>query len=413
MECYICDICIEQFDVGERLPKVLACGHTLCLSCVRRLRDRRCPTCRREFDSPPEALPNTFALLPFLQGPRLDRAPAARPRCWCSDCRAADSPQCWDAGHEVQPAERALRRRLQGVGAQVVGLLEALQAQCQDEQALQALTLLDAESWDLTLRSEERLLRGTVGNTGNPLIKALWLVLACKAELTEDTNLGAIPPALQEASGPSPSHRDPRAPQASSTPMSRPQLPLAEASQPRQTAPSTSRQHPRELDVTDCGDVNVDEILAQASGVRRLMGVWCPRGPWTLDLLMSAAPTVEQLSLINPREAHLRAAHHAMPRLKSLYVSCTDAGLSRCLELPALPPGRGGGLQWLGVDRLPRATLESVLHAHGRTLVVLELFVGTAGPMEWPASCGDLHDLLGRCGLRALRRLVPAAYLSL
>ncbi|KAE8742192.1 hypothetical protein FOCC_FOCC012278 [Frankliniella occidentalis] len=159
---------------------------------------------------------------------------------------------------------------MQGVGAQVVGLLEALRAQCQDEQAVQALTLLDAESWDLTLRSEERLLRGSVGNTGNPLIKALWLVLACKAELTEETNLGAIPPALQEASGPSPSHRAPRAPQApqaSSTPMSRPQLPPAEAYQPRQTEPSTSRQHPRELDVTDCGDVNVAEILAQASGV--------------------------------------------------------------------------------------------------------------------------------------------------
>ncbi|XP_026290757.1 RING finger protein 225-like [Frankliniella occidentalis] len=80
MECYICDICIEQFDLGERLPKVLACGHTLCLSCVRRLPDRRCPTCRREFDSPPEALPNTFALLPFLQGPRLDSVvpPSAR-----------------------------------------------------------------------------------------------------------------------------------------------------------------------------------------------------------------------------------------------------------------------------------------------------------------------------------------------
>ncbi|XP_052131330.1 uncharacterized protein LOC113209672 [Frankliniella occidentalis] len=146
-------------------------------------------------------------------------------------------------------------------------------------------------------------------------------------------------------------------------------------------------------------------LLRDAPGVTRLVQVWCHTDPtWSLQLLQRAAPTMEQLVVWCPREAHLRAVH-AMPRLRRLYVDGDAALLAQPPELPALPPGHAG-LQWLRVDGLPRATTQSLLRAHGGTLEELVLWVGTAGSREWPDSCGDLHSLLQQSGLRALRRLL-------
>ncbi|KAK3920212.1 3-oxoacyl-[acyl-carrier-protein] synthase 3 [Frankliniella fusca] len=196
--------------------------------------------------------------------------------------------------------------------------------------------------------------------------------------------------------------------------------------------------------------------------VVRLVGVRCHRDPaGSLELLQRAAPIVERLKLYYPREAHLRAVH-AMPRLRrlerairamlrrpgyesklALSAETLDSGRSRYYpdamriverrapsaleqsscsraiarslqvstldaappELGALPPGHSG-LRWLSVDSLPRATLQSLLQAHGATLEELVLEVGVPAGQRWPFSCSDLHSLLGRCGLRALRRLV-------
>ncbi|KAK3930045.1 Formin-like protein 7 [Frankliniella fusca] len=146
--------------------------------------------------------------------------------------------------------------------------------------------------------------------------------------------------------------------------------------------------------------------LHEAQGVVLLVYVYCHEDPaWTLELLQRAAPTLERLEVFNPREPHLRAVH-AMPRLRRLRVVCNDNALHAAPpELGALPPGHSG-LRWLSVYLLPRATTESLLQAHGGTLEELELYVGTPGEEEWPDSCSDLRSLLGRCGLRALRRLV-------
>ncbi|XP_026283849.2 uncharacterized protein LOC113210197 [Frankliniella occidentalis] len=148
-------------------------------------------------------------------------------------------------------------------------------------------------------------------------------------------------------------------------------------------------------------------VLAEAPGVTRLVKVSCHKDPaWSLELLQRAAPTVERLSVGHPQEAHLLAVH-AMPRLRRLHVMMgADADLDAPpVVLPALPPGHAG-LQCLTVSRLPRATTQSLLLAHGRALEELQLWVGTAGSLAWPRSCGDLHSLLEQCGLRALRRLV-------
>ncbi|XP_052124997.1 uncharacterized protein LOC113214752 [Frankliniella occidentalis] len=159
------------------------------------------------------------------------------------------------------------------------------------------------------------------------------------------------------------------------------------------------------MDVSGIEEEDKAARLAEAPGVTMLLGVCCDMDPtWSLQLLLWAAPTLERLEVRYPREAHLRAVH-AMPRLRRLYVWGGDDALrAQPPELPALPPGHAG-LQWLRV-RLPRATTQSLLRAHGGTLEELELGVGTAGRFEWPYSCGDLHSLLQQSGLRALRRLV-------
>ncbi|XP_052122277.1 uncharacterized protein LOC113212093 isoform X3 [Frankliniella occidentalis] len=80
-----CDLCTEHLDGAERVPKVLPCGHSACIQCLRRLPDARCPTCRRDFNGPPDALPTNFLALKLLEERRLDRSPLG----WCSGCGAA------------------------------------------------------------------------------------------------------------------------------------------------------------------------------------------------------------------------------------------------------------------------------------------------------------------------------------
>ncbi|XP_026291175.1 uncharacterized protein LOC113215725 [Frankliniella occidentalis] len=364
-----CDICLEELNQVERVPKIAPCGHTVCLRCLQRSDRKECPTCRRAFDVPPDALPNNFYLLRQMELP--DRPP----RGWCSDCLAPASPRCWE-DHDVLPVKRALRRHLQGALQEAAGQLEGLQDQCQEEQAVQALTLLTKKSWNLTLQGEGHELTGTVTNTEDPLTRAMWLLVTAKAALTKSR---------VEARGPPPAAPGPAPPEA------RPVREM-DVEYVSQTDPNARQQDKAAL-------------LAEAPGVTLLVGVWCHWDPaWSLQLLQRAAPTVERLSVNSPREAHLRALH-AMPRLRRLYVD-GDADLyAQPPELPALPPGHAG-LQWLRVWGLPRATTQSLLRAHGGTLEELVLWVGTAGSAGWPWSCGDLHLLLQQSGLRALRRLV-------
>ncbi|XP_052126152.1 uncharacterized protein LOC113215182 isoform X2 [Frankliniella occidentalis] len=371
-----CDICLEDYNQVERVPKMVPCGHTVCLRCLEQSSRKECPTCRRVFDVPPHALPNNFHLLGLMERPERP------PRSWCSDCRASAAPRCWDADHDVLPERRALRRYLQGALQRAPGQLEDLPDNCQGEQVVQALTLLAADSWCLTLQSGAQELTGNVRNTEDPLTQLMWLLVARKAALTESRVEARGPPPA--APGPAPGPAPPEA------------RPVREMNA---TAVSTTDPPTRQNCRAD--------LLAQVPGVTRLLGVWCDGHPaWSLQLLQNAAPTVERLSLCRALEAHLRAVH-AMPRLRRLSVWGDDALLvdAQPPVVPAFPPGHAG-LQWLMVNNLPRATTQSLLWAHGGTLEELWLYVGTAGSNAWPESCGDLHSLLQQSGLRALRRIV-------
>ncbi|XP_026285407.2 uncharacterized protein LOC113211298 isoform X3 [Frankliniella occidentalis] len=387
-----CDICVDLFDDAELLPKVLPCGHTVCLQCLRRLPDRSCPTCRRDFVGSSEELPTNFTVLQALQQGKQDSASAA----CCSKCRAAATPCCWDE-HDVLPARRALRRQLQGALQQAAEQLQGLQDRCQDEQALPALTLLTGESWHVTVRGGDRELTGTLRNSEDSLIKALWLVLAARAALTESRAGAEEPPAAA-----------PLPPAAAPLPPAAAPLPPAAGGHP---GPDDA-QPPREMDLyqisisgPDAQQQEKAAALRDAPGVTRLVHVYCDKDPsWNLQLLQRAAPSVEELKLIYPREAHLLAVH-AMPRLRRLNVFSADALDAQPPVLPALPPGTAA-CRWLKVLGLPRATTQSLMRAHSHSLVELQLTVGSPGDKEWPKGCGDLHSLLEQCGLRALRRLV-------
>ncbi len=116
----------------------------------------------------------------------ISSAPVPRlPPRWCSDCRAAAARRCWDDEHLLLGYKRALREHLLGALQQAAAQLEGLQDLCRDEQAAHAMTLLSADSCDLSVRAGGRLLTGTVRNTEDPLLKALWLLLATRAALTE------------------------------------------------------------------------------------------------------------------------------------------------------------------------------------------------------------------------------------
>ncbi|XP_026291179.2 uncharacterized protein LOC113215728 [Frankliniella occidentalis] len=385
-----CDICHEEFNQVERVPKIAPCGHTVCLRCLERGARKECPTCRRAFDVPPDALLNNFYLLQQMERPE-------RPsHGWCSDCLAPASPRCWDEDHDVLPEKRALRRHVQGALQQAAGQLEGLPDLCQGEQAVQALTLLTTKSCSLTIKAGEHELTGTVTSTEDPLTQVMWLLVTAKAALTKSrVEARGPPPAAASpppaAPGPAPQGARGAPPAAPAPPEARPAREM-DACDVSQTQPSDRQQEKAAL-------------LAAAPGVTRLIELHCNWDPaWSLQLLVFAAPTLERLSVFNPPEVHLRAAH-AMPRLRRLHVWGDDALLAQPPELPALPPGHAG-LQWLRVWLLPRATTQSLLRAHGGTLEELVLWVGTAGSGGWPSSCGDLHSLLQQSGLRALTRLV-------
>lgn len=171
-----CTICLEQLDKDKRVPKVMPCGHTVCLQCMQRLSDKNCcPTCRQKFDGAPEDLPNNFMVLQLLEEVRPDWTP----RAWCLDCCTAVVQSCWDK-HDVLPSKRALKHKLHGVLQKAAFELPTLDNKCQGDQAMQALTLMAGESWNVTVQGKDHKIEGTVGKAEDPLIQAMWLIMAAK-----------------------------------------------------------------------------------------------------------------------------------------------------------------------------------------------------------------------------------------
>ncbi|XP_052122111.1 E3 ubiquitin-protein ligase RNF182-like [Frankliniella occidentalis] len=63
-----CDICFNLFDLDHHRPKSLICGHTICQECVQNPGlGGKCPTCRKDLNADPAALPDTIALIRLIE----------------------------------------------------------------------------------------------------------------------------------------------------------------------------------------------------------------------------------------------------------------------------------------------------------------------------------------------------------
>ncbi|XP_026292982.1 uncharacterized protein LOC113217336 isoform X2 [Frankliniella occidentalis] len=126
-----CDMCFEEFDLVKRTPKVVPCGHTVCLQCLRRSTRKECPTCRTGFDASPASLPDNFAVLRLLEREAEDASSGGL----CVRCSAVARDRCWSE-HTVFIVEPALARyleeaqeradRLEWPRLRVVEILDAL-----------------------------------------------------------------------------------------------------------------------------------------------------------------------------------------------------------------------------------------------------------------------------------------------
>ncbi|XP_034242590.1 uncharacterized protein LOC117646046 isoform X2 [Thrips palmi] len=163
--------------------------------------------------------------------------------------------------------------------------------------------------------------------------------------------------------------------------------------------PPAQRECIQELDLKDLCEATPEERREEKAatlqrlrqrGVRRLTNVWCERDPdWVLAVLRGAAPTLEEISVWNPDDAHLGVVH-AMPELRRMWLESSEAPNAPPAVLPAL---QRGGLKWLRVGALAGPSLVSLLQTHSATLEVLWL----QGNRE------DLPDLLRQSGLRGAR----------
>jgi hypothetical protein len=66
-----CEICQGLFDCYQNIPKVLPCGHTICLKCIERMRNKeiaRCPFDRKILDFDDDRLMNNYYIISLIEG---------------------------------------------------------------------------------------------------------------------------------------------------------------------------------------------------------------------------------------------------------------------------------------------------------------------------------------------------------
>ncbi|XP_034231849.1 uncharacterized protein LOC117639912 isoform X2 [Thrips palmi] len=383
-----CPVCTHPWDFEERRPKGLPCLHSVCDSCLLHLPNDLCPQCRKPFTMP---VPDNFSMvecLEALNGIALNSRGSEDPQrlrgsWWCMGCQSPPTALCSEH-HDVRRPKAALQGSLQDWMQRASrDLGEAIQ-ELPDAAAFNTLELLRAlpATCTMTLRQD--------GGKGHA---AEWRVDGSAAE---DSLLKALIVGLA-ASGRL--DRDPMGARARMPPAAQPQAP----------PPDEGRIVLNlSLSATDrsCRVDEKAETLQQVRdhGVRRMTGVVGHKDPaWVLDVLRSAAPSLQQLRILNPVRDHLLLVH-AMPRLEKLELRCTNRALFT--DPPVLPAlFEPSTVRWLHVGGLPRATTLSLLRAHHASLKVLWLDVGLEPAAEWPFGCSDLVDFVRQCGLD-IRELV-------
>lgn len=154
--------------------------------------------------------------------------------------------------------------------------------------------------------------------------------------------------------------------------------------------------------------------------IRVLNGVQCIRDrDWSLRLLKLARKQkeLEMLEVMWPRREHLDVVVNMAQLVRlELYMDDHLRDNPPVLEAKPLKPGQVRMLQFLEVEGVPRATLESLLRLYRDSLQQLEVAVDTPGFTSMPAhkplgpedggrlySSDVLEDILRTCPLPALK----------
>ncbi|XP_034233518.1 uncharacterized protein LOC117640742 isoform X2 [Thrips palmi] len=330
-----------------------------------------------------EPVSDNFALVACLEALDLERPRVAW---WCMDCQCTASTECTEE-HSVRRPKAALRRGLQdwmpAAMQDLQGLQDGLQG-LQDGSALTALRLLRGvpATCKVTLRQDDGEAFGAEWRVDgqehaeDSLPRTLVVALAASGHLQQ------VPREVQQ-------ERAAAAQQPAEQRIDELNM-FSLTHSVRSSAPDERR------------DAQAETLCrVRQHGVRRMTGVYCAYDrAWSLDLLRSAAATLEELKACDLLEDHMVVVH-CMPRLRRLHLQGYSSAQPPLL--PALP--QPSSVQWLLVCCFPRAITQSLLQAHAASLDVVLLAVSASPGLLWSDGCSDLDAVLGPCGLR-LSRLV-------
>jgi hypothetical protein len=71
-----CPICMEQFTPERNIPKLLPCTHDVCDQCIASLLSKRCPVCRKSFNSDLGTDRTLLKAIKIVQSASLSRSPS-------------------------------------------------------------------------------------------------------------------------------------------------------------------------------------------------------------------------------------------------------------------------------------------------------------------------------------------------
>ncbi|KAE8742467.1 hypothetical protein FOCC_FOCC012021 [Frankliniella occidentalis] len=405
MDALKCPKCRKEYDKAQHFPKlVIPCAHPICLWCVPLLTARKwkCPTCERSQTRLSVSPPNNISvvqLLDNLQG--------------LSSGTLSFTLRCGDrllVSHDLSnirtPSIKALLVSVAARGQlqkEFEGLAKWQPNNMSVMQLLESLHGLCRKPLTLTLRGADGvLLSKDLPNSGDPLIKAL---------LVAD---GATPATDQSPKQKVKKERKRNQPKDAAVPVH-----LDSTPSPHNGAASKDISPGKNGHAQTKGaalrEVHFESIrlhdraaLREIRGVERLVGVRCDLHPETsLYLLQVAAPSLVELSLVNPNADHLSAVE-GMPHLGRLSVRGFDAIRG---HIPLISLSRKQ-LRWLRVRDLQDEALRRLLTAYtpplSDALEELQLWVNTApvALQRWETCCNTLLSLVYKLELHKLRKLV-------
>lgn len=193
-----CDGCRLHFDEAERRPKVMSCGHTLCIAC---LSARKMCDIHKQDILDVNGLPDNFYIISLLKGNRADKQ---KRRFYCITCKATAQPTCEDEHDicslekarktEVGPMLEVVRRTLKLQGSVASNLMSLLPNVADTFQRVLETATMREEELQRTLTHAQSVLE----SSGN---QAAWeaatqslkrTALQCDQELPQLTRLLGI-----------------------------------------------------------------------------------------------------------------------------------------------------------------------------------------------------------------------------